>query len=636
MQIEAGVRDLVRNFRRMFTLFLLLAVLTPFFPKASAITSSYSISRYQIGINVRQDGNADVEERITFSFDGTFHGVYLNLDPSGTDGITNMRLSCIRDGAERTFVQSDSEQEGTYTVSKDGNIDKYKVFEPSKNEDKMFIFRYRLQNVIRSYQDSAEFDRLVIPKNWEADIHDLNVTVNLPNGAKKEDLRVFAHGPLTGESAILNGKTVQFTVPVVPAYTYVETIVLFPPSLTPDCKYKSADRHLPVVLEREGKLAQEANREREQARQIAANEKFYTRVEYSVIGVLFLFWVLLMIFLYLKYDRELRPQFDGKYCRELPGDYSPAVMSLLVNGRLGSKDIMATLLDLTRRKYLKIEKITTEKKGLFHKSKNEKYKITENRSGGEGLAPHEAFLVDWFIHKIGDGSSITLDDIGDYAKTNENAQNFNSAYQTWKDLSKDRFESLNFYDKSIFSGKLLGVLLGILFAAAGFLFLFLLQNAAGILLIVCGMIMLIYSALFKRRTQYGNEQHAMWIAFKRFLEDFSQMKKAEIGSIAVWEHYLVYAVSLGVARNVIQHMPELVDMQSPDGSDMITGMLFWQIGGYSAFFSAFDNCMHAVDSAIITAQQVASSSNSSGSGFGGGFSGGGGFGGGGGGGGGAF
>ena len=47
----------------------------------------------------------------------------------------------------------------------------------------------------------------------------------------------------------------------------------------------------------------------------------------------------------------------------------------------------------------------------------------------------------------------------------------------------------------------------------------------------------------------------MWNAFKNFLKDFSRLDKAEIPSIILWEHYLVYAVSLGVAKEVIKQLP---------------------------------------------------------------------------------
>jgi uncharacterized membrane protein len=44
------------------------------------------------------------------------------------------------------------------------------------------------------------------------------------------------------------------------------------------------------------------------------------------------------------------------------------------------------------------------------------------------------------------------------------------------------------------------------------------------------------------------------MAFKRFMSDFSAMKDAGPSLIPLWEHYLVYAVALGVADKLINNL----------------------------------------------------------------------------------
>ena len=69
----------------------------------------------------------------------------------------------------------------------------------------------------------------------------------------------------------------------------------------------------------------------------------------------------LIRFIY-RYSRDLKPEFQGDYYRELPGDYTPAVMTyLLTKGNTDSKDIMATIMDLVRKKKITIRRIETEK-----------------------------------------------------------------------------------------------------------------------------------------------------------------------------------------------------------------------------------------------------------------------------------
>src|SRR5690606_9846350 len=101
----------------------------------------------------------------------------------------------------------------------------------------------------------------------------------------------------------------------------------------------------------------------------------------------------------------------------------------------------------------------------------------------------------------------------------------------------------------------------------------------------------------------------------------SNLKDAEIPSLVIWGHYLVYATSLGVADEVIDQLPKVfteADLSNPDLTYM---------GGYRSFTNfyllnnSFNNTMSKVSSAVSSAQ-IASSSKSSGGGFGGGFSGG--------------
>lgn len=85
------------------------------------------------------------------------------------------------------------------------------------------------------------------------------------------------------------------------------------------------------ILDNEKKLADEANAERERARRQV--EEYNRRLEEerrelqrrrtianTASIVLFLAWILIVIRLYLKYDREFKSTFNAKYYRELPGN----------------------------------------------------------------------------------------------------------------------------------------------------------------------------------------------------------------------------------------------------------------------------------------------------------------------------
>ena len=60
----------------------------------------------------------------------------------------------------------------------------------------------------------------------------------------------------------------------------------------------------------------------------------------------------------------------------------------------------------------------------------------------------------------------------------------------------------------------------------------------------------------------GEYRYRQWQAFKQMLKDLSPMKRIEdLPSIQLWDHFLVYAISLGVAEHVIKVLKKLIPDQ---------------------------------------------------------------------------
>ncbi len=134
-----------------------------------------------------------------------------------------------------------------------------------------------------------------------------------------------------------------------------------------------------------------------------------------------------------------------------------------------------------------------------------------------------------------------------------------------------------------------------------------------------------------QRSLKGEYEYRRWEAFRQMLMDISSLDRADLPSIQIWDHLLVYAISLGVAEQVI----EVLEEKFPDWiqeSVFYSPTYGWQMAVYNEILqdTLTDSYLSAVD-------EISSSSDSSNSGgFGGGFSGGSSFGSGGGSGGGGF
>ncbi|MBW9146656.1 DUF2207 domain-containing protein [Clostridium sp. CM027] len=621
-------------FTKMF-LAIVLFTLSTFGQQVYASgTKTYNLSRYAINVIVNKDGSANFEERLTYNFDGKFNGVTRDVDFSFTKGIKDKKVYVLENDNLKELQLNPGNsldatgKPGTYNFIEEGTLARLKLFEVSKNQEKTFVIKYKLIDAVTKYKDTAEFNRKIIDSRWKTRLDNIKIKITLPPGATKEELKIFTHGPLIGESSILDNRTVEFTVPTVSPGTFIETLVLFPINLVPGSSNVVDETALPRIMANEATLADEANKTREESRK-EVQQQVEMQSQRKSVGnplaiVLILLWFPIIYYIYIKYDKEIKPNFYGKYYRELPGDYTPAEMSVLMSfGKVNTRDVMATLMDLARKKKLIISQNKITKKGFFNSKEIDKYVITLNEKAPSiTLKTHEEFLISWFIGKIGNGNYVALDEIKDYVKEKSEALEFKADYDKWNTLACEEAAKNDFFDQTCKKGILLGTLTGFSYLLIGIAVTLLLFTPIAVVAIIQGVIMVIFSTLIKRRTAYGNEQHAMWQSFKNFLKDFSRLDKAEIPSIILWEHYLVYAISLGVAKEVIKQLPIVFSDEDLNNNNNLTYMYGASYGYFSGFGAMFDDTIHTVEGAISTAQSVASSENSSSSGGGGGFSGG--------------
>lgn len=636
---------------------LFLFICRPSTAQAAVSNVDFDITSYQIDAYVESDGSMYVQEVLTY--DGSFNGQYWNLEyaSDGEKTTSTINMSDL-EGSAAIYNAHDITDIQVYALSNpygqvvEGNMVQYatipsgsgdlgdsgvyeqvvtdrdvalKIFSPTQNYVKVLVIQYRLENVAVLHQDVAEVYWNFIGSEWEEVLNDVEINIYLPEAS--DELRVFAHGPLEGVSEIVSDQQVRLSIDAMYPGEMLDGRVVFSADVLDSCEKTTSFEALAQILEVEQERADEANDIRD-----AAARRYYLFLGLAFLGLMGM--IVGIIYVYFKYDKEKKPDFQGKYYRELPADYGPAVMSYnYYQKKISTRDLTATILDMIRKKVFNLEINKVEKKRFLLGSKIEdEYTIVDNSKNlRRPLTREEELVRYWLIDKIGNGRSTTFDEIEEYSKKKENAMEFYDDYDLWKTMVQGEAENYEFFDSSAQMGIALGMLLGFAGSALGFLALF---NGIllGILNIPVGILIIIYSALIKRRTKRGNEDYVKWKAFAEFLKDFSKLDDAVVPSIILWEHYLVYAVSLGIADKVIETMQVVLkpsDFDEP-GLTFLRGSY-----GYGGFL-AVRNLNTSITSVTRNALQTAATQRSSGSGGGGGFSGGGGGGGGGGSGGGGF
>jgi len=338
-----------------------------------------------------------------------------------------------------------------------------------------------------------------------------------------------------------------------------------------------------------------------------------------------------LIYLYNKYDKEPKSAFYGEYYRELPAEYGPAIMGYLYDFKAVEKNsVTSTLMDLIRRKFISIDSGT---ESLTDAKVN--YTLIYDRTRNQAeLKQHERYLLKWFFDVIGGGKdSITLDEIDAFAASSEaNAIRYENCNKTWVTLTTQVGENQGFFDNvkeaAQKGGGIIALLwiVGLLGLFLGFSDIGLWTRYVGGLMLGLAIVVTQYLTTIQRRSIKGNEDFVRWRAFKKFLSEFSNIKDYPMPGIAVWEHYMVYAVQFGIA-DLVEKQLRFKYRELGLEEELNRGTYLRYRGFYGIYSYHYLHSMTMARTVIQTAQAARAQASNSARGGGGHFGGGGGFGG---------
>lgn len=529
----------------------------------------------------------------------------------------------VFDQSVNEFTMNDSctVNKGCYEKSDITDGVSLKMYNETNNSSTYFYIEYLLGNVVVMHEDIAEVYFNFVGDMFDDDINKYKLRVVLPDKTK-ELVRVWAHGPLNGNVSPIKDENGYYyggyleindlysNTPVDMRLTFDKNLILV------DHPYlkKSEVLALDKILEVENLRADKANKEREKA-------KFFMYGSYALGSVYLVLLVLLFVYIYIKYDKELKTNFDMEYNREFINDYDVTNIEYLFDKKITEKAFSTSILNLIYKKNIKIEQI--DKKD---------YKLIKVNT--DNVSESEEYLMKMIFDNIGNKEYVLLSQIKKYAKeVHGTTSEFLTSFTTWQNKVTSESIKNNFYESNT---KI--KVLGVLFSLVGYLVFYVMGrfngfNLFSIIIFICALVFMIYVLIFNKRTKRGAEDYQKWKAFKRFLEDFGRFDEKELPEIVLWERYLVYANIFGIADKVGKTMKikfnEINTNNQYSNGDLLFDYMMWNNLNHSI--------NNTVRSSVSTArtmvnEAIAKSSSSSGGGFGGGFSSGGGFGGGGGGG----
>ena len=582
-----------KNILRIFLFFLISIV---------SFAASFRIEKLDIEANLQKDGSMVVSEAVTYDID-EINGVYFDIDAKGFGELEYIQVF-EDDQNTGGFKEVDS---SNYEVSVSDELYRIKLYSKNHNNRRTFKFVYKLPEAITVYDDVAQFNRKMVGKEWQQGINYITAKVIIPVSASYDNsnILVFGHGPLTGE-VDKEGNTVIYKLNNYYPGDFLEAHILMEPEIFSEYN-KSKIVHKDMkqkLLDMEAKLADEANAERDKARRQPNKFKKLFGKQGLMLGVLVSIWGALMFYIYGIYRRKNRVKNSvGKYLRELPDDSSPALVGSFMTDSISGNEILATIVDLIRRKILRLE--TSEEKSIITLVGNT-----------EKLSAQERVIVDIYINDFGDGKSLDLKSFGFFQKV---PMSVARKFEKWRAMVQSEMNRKNLtYQGLGCLGVIFFAFFPMIFTFAGLVIGMITGNKMFLLIVVMGIILFVSGAKARYPRKELAEAKDKWQAFKNFLSDYSQLEEAKITSVHLWEQYFVYAVALGVSEKVVKAYKKALDMGVIDQgvNKFRTSPIF-----NTMFNSSFSNLNGIVSGTNSRASfTIASSRRSSSFGGGGGFS----------------
>jgi hypothetical protein len=190
-----------------------------------------------------------------------------------------------------------------------------------------------------------------------------------------------------------------------------------------------------------------------------------------------------------------------------------------------------------------------------------------------GLSPAERYLVETVLLEGVPSGRTSMQEFAKRAAADPRVMM--GKYLQWQELAEAESEKIAVTDRGSVIARGAAVLVGLLLFPASFLLVGASRSYVPALGVAVGAALLAFSGKIRRRTWRAAHAYDEWQAFRRYLLDFSRLADDPAPAIAVWDEYLVYAVSLGVAHRVLAQFRPLAPTPVDESNTWLTAVPHW-------------------------------------------------------------
>lgn len=565
----------------------------------------YSLENADINILLDPDGSAYIEEVINYRFKGCYKEVYrvpsLSSSPNAPYYLRNIWGYCE---PECEIHNRGYEFAGSYDKICDTDVS--------------FHINMDVANAISKGEDLTQFHYKVWGTEWDKPLKRLNSTITFHEKAVITDVFFNPYGIVKDYK--IDKNKISFNAENLKDFLEIRVV------MTKD-SFAFAENH---NYTRELVLKEQEIYEK--------NYILFQNVLMIGFPLVIIFLFVFSYFLYQKHGKELGKISKYYYEREPYEGLKPYQANFIAHSKVGkpigmvdSDAILATLLDLVRRKHIAIDSTKIPKLPIpfINRFIKNPIQFTFKEVRKDGLSEPEKLVYNFFKGFATNGV-LLWNDFEYEIRSTTNAKKLARFAEKFEKEIKKEMEPKNYFDNKghkIFLGicflvmalsfVLIGGSLNLLSTELKQLYPYLnyLIPLAATTLVISIIGVLVPNHIFGRFTKKGFDIYKKTLAYKRFITNLTYLKKYPPQSIVIWEEHLIFATALGVADTVSKKLRLVVpDMFESDLSSL--GSVY-KAGFISRFSSTYSSVTNS------------SSSSSGGGSFGGGAGGGGGGGGGG-------
>ncbi len=507
------MRKTNNDFQKLVLKLFLLIFFLSFFNSCHAVPEKrYYYDSIKVEIKINQDSTFDVIETQTFNLTGSFGYFYRDIALKKLDHISDIE---VFDENGRRLNKNE------YTVSYNGNRLNIRWEFPRRNfynELKSWTIRYKVYGGLGFYEKWDELYWNAIFEDREVLVKKAEVLVHLPKNFDKDEiaLKLFVgeKGSLIQSTnyKILDSKTVKFWAQDIKPYHFLTIVVAWPKGAIKKPLFYRNQMINWIVL---------------------------------IIGIalpVFTFFKMFVLWREKGKDPKIKKTIIAQYTP--PSDLPPAIFGVLIDQSIEMRDIIATVIDLAVRGYLRIieekEKILffKKKRYIFEKLKDEgdlnpfEKKIMRTIFRNKKMVSSEDLRCE-FYKEIPEIKELIYQEV---AKTDYFTGNIQKIRKKYGKLGNKIFLFTLFigiFGIFIFSGHLSRY-----FAQA-----LIIEISMGI----CALIIIGFAYYMPSLTQTGAEAKWKLLGFKDYLQTAERFRLGA-ETIETFSKYLPFALVLGVEK----------------------------------------------------------------------------------------